>query len=182
MHYCNFSKALLASAKPWHLGSSKKPKVKWRTPWRLKYVSYAYEAGEKWKVDPLLLLAIMKPESNYRQSACNKSGASGLMQVIPKWHREDQGKEKHLQSQDQYRCRCSDTERVSEFLKATTYIKPSIVIVVALVRAQDQNPQHHHALVFGTSRRRLYGFLTMSVRERRSCCVQSCPFVVEVMP
>ena len=53
-----------------------------------KYVSYAYEAGEKWKVDPLLLLAIMKPESNYRQSARNKSGASGLMQVIPKWHRE----------------------------------------------------------------------------------------------
>ncbi len=53
-----------------------------------KYVSYAYEAGKKWEVDPLLLLAIMKPESNYRQSARNKSGASGLMQVIPKWHRE----------------------------------------------------------------------------------------------
>lgn len=53
-----------------------------------KYVGYAYEAGQAWKVDPLLLLAIMKPESNFKQNARNKSGAVGLMQVIPKWHRD----------------------------------------------------------------------------------------------
>lgn len=53
----------------------------------LKYVHYAFESAERWEVDPLLLLAIMKPESRYKANAKNRSGASGLMQVIPKWHR-----------------------------------------------------------------------------------------------
>lgn len=54
----------------------------------VKYVKEAYKAAERWDVDPLLLLAFMKPESGYRANAKNKSGASGLMQVIPRWHRE----------------------------------------------------------------------------------------------
>lgn len=52
-----------------------------------RYAIEAYNAGTKWGVDPLLILAVMKPESNYNARARNRSGASGLMQVIPKFHR-----------------------------------------------------------------------------------------------
>lgn len=54
----------------------------------LKIVSEAFKAGDKWSVDPLLILSIMKKESMYNTKARNKSGASGLMQVIPRWHKD----------------------------------------------------------------------------------------------
>ena len=55
----------------------------------LNIVNEAYKAGSKWNVDPLLLLAIMKKESTYNANARNKrSNASGLMQVIPRWHKD----------------------------------------------------------------------------------------------
>lgn len=57
-----------------------------------RIVKAAYQSAKAWKVDPLLLLAIMKPESNYKASARNTSTkASGLMQVIPRWHRSKIG-------------------------------------------------------------------------------------------
>lgn len=57
-----------------------------------RIVKAAYKAAKSWDVDPLLLLAFMKPESNFRAKARNpRSNASCLMQVIPRWHREKIG-------------------------------------------------------------------------------------------
>ena len=52
------------------------------------FVATAYEAGSVWKVDPLLILAVMAVESRYNPVAESNMGAKGLMQVIPKFHAE----------------------------------------------------------------------------------------------
>jgi len=52
------------------------------------YVATAYRAGSEWKVDPLLILAVMAVESRYNPVAESIMGARGLMQVIPKFHGE----------------------------------------------------------------------------------------------
>ena len=52
------------------------------------YVATAYRAGGEWKVDPLLILAVMAIESRYNPVAESNMGARGLMQVIPKFHPE----------------------------------------------------------------------------------------------
>ena len=52
------------------------------------FVSIAYRAGEKYSVDPLLILAVMAIESRYNPVAESVAGARGLMQVIPKYHPE----------------------------------------------------------------------------------------------
>ena len=52
------------------------------------FVSTAYRAGGEWKVDPLLILAVMAIESRYNPVAESHMGAKGLMQVIPKFHLE----------------------------------------------------------------------------------------------
>lgn len=50
------------------------------------FVASAYQAGNAWKVDPLLILAVMAVESRYNPVAESNMGAKGLMQVIPKFH------------------------------------------------------------------------------------------------
>ena len=50
------------------------------------FVAAAYRAGSEWKVDPLLILAVMAVESRYNPVAESAMGAKGLMQVIPKFH------------------------------------------------------------------------------------------------
>jgi soluble lytic murein transglycosylase-like protein len=50
------------------------------------FVATAYRVGGEWKVDPLLLLAVMAVESRYNPVAESNMGAKGLMQVIPKFH------------------------------------------------------------------------------------------------
>ena len=52
------------------------------------FVATAYMAGNEWKVDPLLILAVMAIESRYNPVAESHMGAKGLMQVIPKFHSE----------------------------------------------------------------------------------------------
>ena len=52
------------------------------------FVASAYSAGGEWKVDPLLILAVMAVESRYNPVAESNMGAKGLMQVIPKFHPE----------------------------------------------------------------------------------------------
>jgi len=52
------------------------------------FVATAYRAGNDWKVDPLLILAVMAIESRYNPVAESNMGARGLMQVIPKFHLE----------------------------------------------------------------------------------------------
>jgi soluble lytic murein transglycosylase-like protein len=63
------------------------------------YVATAYRAGGQFKVDPLLVLAVMAIESRYNPVAESVVGAKGLMQVIPKFHLEklaDHGGEQAL--------------------------------------------------------------------------------------
>ena len=67
------------------------------------FVSAAYRAGTDWKVDPLLILAVMAVESRYNPVAESHMGAKGLMQVIPKFHLEklaDHGGESALLDPD----------------------------------------------------------------------------------
>ena len=52
------------------------------------FVASAYRSGSEWKVDPLLILAVMAIESRYNPVAESNMGARGLMQVIPKFHLE----------------------------------------------------------------------------------------------
>lgn len=52
------------------------------------FVATAFRAGSEWKVDPLLILAVMAVESRYNPVAESNMGAKGLMQVIPKFHPE----------------------------------------------------------------------------------------------
>ena len=52
------------------------------------FVATAYRAGGEWKVDPLLILAVVAVESRYNPVAESNMGAKGLMQVIPKFHAE----------------------------------------------------------------------------------------------
>lgn len=51
-------------------------------------VDIAFEQGIKHKIDPFLILAVIKKESAFKPIARNRSKASGLMQVIPYWHRD----------------------------------------------------------------------------------------------
>ena len=53
-----------------------------------EFVRIAYRAGEQYRVDPLLILAVMAIESRYNPVAESVMGARGLMQVIPKYHPE----------------------------------------------------------------------------------------------
>lgn len=50
------------------------------------------EAITKWsqefKIDPKLMLAVARQESNFDKYAISTSGAYGIMQVIPVWHKQ----------------------------------------------------------------------------------------------
>lgn len=51
-------------------------------------VDAAHEYGKQYGFDPLFLLSIMKVESNFRPKVKNKYGAHGLMQVVPRFHKD----------------------------------------------------------------------------------------------
>ena len=52
------------------------------------YVEEAHAAAEAFAVDPLLVLAVMAVESRFDPHARSGYGAKGLMQVVPRFHRE----------------------------------------------------------------------------------------------
>ncbi len=51
-------------------------------------VAKAHSAGAELKVDPLLILAVIAVESRFNPIAESAMGAKGLMQIIPRFHRE----------------------------------------------------------------------------------------------
>ena len=53
-----------------------------------KISSSAIKWGEYFKLDPVLILAVAKHESTFDKKAKSKMGAIGLMQVMPRWHRD----------------------------------------------------------------------------------------------
>ena len=48
----------------------------------IKYEEYVYKYSEELEIDPMLTLAIIKTESNFREDAVSSSGAIGLMQLM----------------------------------------------------------------------------------------------------
>lgn len=53
-----------------------------------RLVHATFLQSEKKNLDPFLVIAAMGVESHYRPWAKNKSGARGLLQVIPRYHRD----------------------------------------------------------------------------------------------
>lgn len=51
-------------------------------------VDSAFAHASKKNIDPLLILSIIKAESGFRPGIRNAYGASGLMQVVPRYHRD----------------------------------------------------------------------------------------------
>lgn len=60
-----------------------------------RIVKAAYSEGKKHELSPLLVLAIIEKESSLKPTAGNSYGAQGLMQVVPRYHREKLKGEKH---------------------------------------------------------------------------------------
>jgi soluble lytic murein transglycosylase-like protein len=52
------------------------------------YVDEAHAAAAQFAVEPLLVLAVMAVESRFDARARSPYGAKGLMQVVPRFHRE----------------------------------------------------------------------------------------------
>jgi Transglycosylase SLT domain len=51
-------------------------------------VSTAYAHAVSKDINPRLVLAIMRTESSFNASAKSNHGAKGLMQVMPRWHKD----------------------------------------------------------------------------------------------
>jgi soluble lytic murein transglycosylase-like protein len=51
-------------------------------------VGVAYDAGQQVGLDPLLILAVMAIESRFNPFAESETGAQGLMQIIPIYHKD----------------------------------------------------------------------------------------------
>ncbi len=54
----------------------------------VRYVAAARTAGEALGLDPLLILAVMAVESSLDPEAESHYGAKGLMQIVPRFHRD----------------------------------------------------------------------------------------------
>jgi len=51
-------------------------------------VSLAHQEGNRFQLDPLLIIAVIAIESRFNPIAESGAGAKGLMQIIPKYHSE----------------------------------------------------------------------------------------------
>ena len=68
-----------------------------------KYSEYVYRYSEQSDVDPLLVFAVIKAESNFDEVVVSSSGAIGLMQLMEKTALEQAGKHnKNYEYKDLY--------------------------------------------------------------------------------
>ncbi len=56
--------------------------------WIKRLAATYYHAGREFRIDPMLLVALSKPESSFDKYAISHKGARGLMQVMPFWAKE----------------------------------------------------------------------------------------------
>lgn len=63
-----------------------KENVQW--PQAIKIARAVFDKVDTHRIDPYLVIAMMSAESTFNHKAGNKSGARGLMQVMPRWHRD----------------------------------------------------------------------------------------------
>lgn len=54
----------------------------------IRIVNAVFKETKKHGIDPFLMISLIKNESTYQPGATNKSGARGLTQVIPRYHRD----------------------------------------------------------------------------------------------
>lgn len=63
--------------------------VSWDVPLDEDLQFFIYQMGERYGLEPELILAVIGQESNYQADMIGDDGNSyGLMQVMPKWHEE----------------------------------------------------------------------------------------------
>ena len=51
-------------------------------------VSHIVKQSKLQKIDPFLILSLIKNESGFKTNAISNYGAMGLMQVVPRWHND----------------------------------------------------------------------------------------------
>lgn len=51
-------------------------------------VNIVYKYAQEHSIDPLLILSIIHNESGFRENVTSAHGAKGLMQVMPRWHKD----------------------------------------------------------------------------------------------
>jgi soluble lytic murein transglycosylase-like protein len=54
----------------------------------MKIVKWVYAYSVQYEIDPNLIFRLIKVESTFNRKARSKADGQGLMQVVPKWHRE----------------------------------------------------------------------------------------------
>lgn len=47
-----------------------------------KYIEYVEKYSKEYDIDPFIVLAVIKTESNFKENATSKKGAKGLMQIM----------------------------------------------------------------------------------------------------
>lgn len=53
-----------------------------------RIVQASFAEARKQRIDPLLILSVISAESRFKTKARSGYGAQGLMQVVPRWHRD----------------------------------------------------------------------------------------------
>ena len=51
-------------------------------------VNIVYKYAQEHSIDPVLILSIIHNESGFRENVTSAHGAKGLMQVMPRWHKD----------------------------------------------------------------------------------------------
>ena len=80
----------------WETGGGAPSALRRRVEYPLAYWDLAVSAGREAGVDPLLLLAVSRQESTFRSSIVSRSGAVGVMQLMPSTAKWLAGKEPRL--------------------------------------------------------------------------------------
>lgn len=51
-------------------------------------VTAVFTNAQRYSIDPFLIMAVMRQESRFKPNVRNRYGATGLMQIVPRFHRD----------------------------------------------------------------------------------------------